>query len=201
MIRIITIAILITLIIIIVALYFFPIIKRIFKHRHFRYYMGKKIYKIAHDNDYLLLQNLVLKVNADSYAKFDHILFGNNYFYLINDKSYSGDVIGSNRDEIWQYYSTATTAQGIKNPLRVNQRRMELFSNITGIDKELLINIVVYNDDSLCTCVGLRSDSVFICKSSELKKLIAKLESRNVPPFDEYELEKVVNQVSKLNQL
>ncbi len=201
MIRIITIAALLTAIIIIIVLYFFPIIKKTFRRRHFRYFMGKKIYKIAHDNDYLLLQNLVLKVNADSYAKFDHILFGNKYFYLINDKSYSGDVIGSNRDELWQYYGNSNTSQSIKNPLRVNQRRIDYFSNVTGIEKELLINIVVYNGDSLCTCVGLHSDSVFICKSSELKKLIFELESRNVPPFDEHELEKVVNQVSKLNQL
>ncbi len=201
MIRIITIAILLTSIVTVIVLYFFPIIRSVFKRRHFRYYMGKKVYKIAHDNDYLLLQNLVLKISSDAYAKFDHVLFGNKYFYLINDKSYNGDVIGSNRDEIWQFYGNSNSSQGIKNPLRVNQRRMDHFSNITGIDKEMLINIVVYNDDSLCTCVGLRSDSVFICKASELKKLIYELENRNVPPFEEHELEKVVAQVSKLNQI
>ena len=199
MLRIVVITILFALIAGVLVLYFLPFIKKFLRRHYFRHYMGRKIYQIAHDNDYLLLQNLVLKVDNEHYAKFDHILFGNKYFYCICDKSYKGDVIGSYRDEIWQIYTSETNHQGIKNPLRVNQRRVEHFSLVTGIDKEMLINIVVVNDDSLCSCIGLRSESVYICKASELKKLIYELESRNVPPFEDHELEKVVNQVAKLS--
>ena len=77
MLRIIVITILFALIAGVLVLYFLPFIKKFLRRHYFLHYMGRKIYQIAHDNDYLLLQNLVLKVDNEHYAKFDHILFGN----------------------------------------------------------------------------------------------------------------------------
>ena len=184
----------------VVVTYFYPYVKKMVKNKRFRQHMGRKIYKLANDNDYLLLQNYIIQVDKNSSVRFDHILFGNKYFYCITDKTWKGSIIGSNRDEYWLYYDKGSLEpQDIKNPLRVNQRRLEHFSRVTQVDKEMLINIVVVSDDSLCTCVGLRSETVYLCKESDFKKLIYELESRNVPPFDSHNLEEVVEQIYKIS--
>lgn len=178
---------------------FLPPLLRKIHFRHFRKYMGRKIYKIAQDHDYCLIQDFTMQLDRQHTAHFDHILFGNKYFYCIVDKAWKGSVIGHVRDENWIFIHPRTKMkQSIKNPIRVNQLRMEKFSLLTGIDQEMLIDIVVVSDDCLFSCHGLRSESTYMVYASELKKLIDTIEHRDVPPFEDAAIEKVVSSVYQL---
>lgn len=177
----------------------FPPLVRKIRFRHFRKYIGRKLYKIAQDHDYCLIQDFTMRLDSQHTAHFDHILFGNKYFYCIVDKAWKGSVIGHARDEKWLYYQPRTNMkQSIKNPIHVNQLRMEKFSLLTGIDPEMLIDIVVVNDDCLFSCHGLRSESTYMVYASALKKLIDSIEHRDIPPFDNEAIEKVVSSVYQL---
>lgn len=180
--------------------FFFPMIRKYIYHHRFRQYMGKKVYQIAKDYDYCLLQNVVIEIGNDQTFRFDHILFGNKYLYCITDKSWDGAVLGSARDSTWLFYDAHhMKKQSIKNPLRVNQTRIEKLSLRTGIDMEMMINIVVVNDDCMFSCTGLRSDSIYMVAASKLPKLIQELESRDLPPFEESAIEKVVHEIHQIS--
>lgn len=184
------------------AVFFFilPLVKKYVFHHRFRNYMGKKVFQLAQDFDYCLLQNVTIEIGKNQAIRFDHILFGNKYIYCITDKLWEGAVLGSARDATWiYYYPKSDKKQSIKNPIRVNQMRLEKLSLRTGIDANLMINIVVVNDDCLFSCVGLRSDSSFIVSSSKFSRLIHELESRDLPPFEEKAIEKVVEEINQLN--
>ena len=201
MLRIIILAFLIVVLLLTLLIFFQPYVKKQYHLRHFRHYMGRKVYRVAKDYDYCLLQNFTMQLDSKHTAHFDHILFGDKYFYCVVDKSWKGSVIGSAHDEHWIYYHPRTNQkQMIKNPLRVNKTRLEKFSLLTGIDEEMLISIVVVNDECTFSCSGLRSDTEYIVHASDFKKLIHEIEHRDVPPFEAQAIEKLVSEVYQLNK-
>lgn len=162
--------------------------------------MGRKIYQIARDFDYCLLQNYLMRIDSEHTVHFDHILFGDKYFYCIVDKSWKGSVLGAFRDDKWIYYQPRSKKkQSIKNPLKVNQTRIDKLSLLTGVDPQIFINIVIINDDCLYQCTGLRSESTYIIHASEFRKLLHEIENRDVKPFDAKAIEKVVEEINQLN--
>lgn len=200
MVRILTIIGFVLVFLLAIFLFCLPMIKKYIFHHRFRNYMGKKVYRLARDFDYCLLQNVTIEIGKDQTIRFDHILFGNKYIYCITDKLWDGAVLGSARDATWiYYYPKSDKRQSIKNPIRVNQTRLEKLALRTGIDANMMINIVVVNDDCMYFCVGLRSDTSYIISSSKFAKLIQDLESRELPPFEEKAIEKVVEEINQLN--
>lgn len=188
-------------IVITLFLFFRPIVKKYLDLHCFHWIMQRRVYRITKNYDFCLLQNHEIPVDSGHSIKFDHIIFGDKYFYCIVDKTWNGSVLGSYRDDNWVLYENKKNyRQYVKNPLKVNQSRINKLSIMTNIDSEIFINIVVINDNCLFHCSSLRSDNTYIVHASELEKTIIDIETRNVQPFDGHEIEKVVSEINQLKK-
>ena len=57
---------------------FIPI-RRKQKQKNFKYFYYKKIYKIAMDRDYYLINDFLFRIDNSYVARIDHILFGDKF--------------------------------------------------------------------------------------------------------------------------
>ena len=89
---------------------------------------GRKIYHIALDNDYYLINNVKLASHDDKIASINHLLFGDKYIYLISDYYYRGEVSAKESDLSWIYrpLSKKEHARYIDNPILKNISLLEL---------------------------------------------------------------------------
>ncbi len=190
----------IALVLIIIAafvLILFTPIKRYFQSRFMLHTIARKLYKIAIDNDYLLINNYEFQLDKKAQGKFDHILFGDKFFYCIVDKGYTGGISGNLDDENWTYYDTSKNGKCIyiRNTIKTNHNRTKKFSLVTGLDRADLISIALVNDSCLLAeSIISNSDHEYIIHVSELPKLIKEIESRDIGKIAEEDIEKVVQQ-------
>ena len=114
----------ITLIVIaiILAIYLlisYPLNKYLYR-RFFRYKYYRTIYKIVNKKDYRLINNFYFKIDENSQAHFDHLLFGEKYIYCITDKYWTMGIVGKPHDESWLLCKTKDKRTYIDNPLLKN---------------------------------------------------------------------------------
>ena len=177
---------------------YFPI-SGAYRRRYFQIHFYKRVYRVALDNDYYLINQFVFKVDSSRYATVDHILFGNKYIYAIISKYYQGDLIGKYTDKSLIFISHKGKKCYTDNPYNESKTMTSKLSSSTGIDASLMIGIVLINDD--CK-VEVQSDSkqFYIIQRKRLPSLIKAIESRPVEPINEKQLEKAVQSIAKLNK-
>ena len=83
----------------IIFLAIFIPVKRRNRSKRFKENYYKKVYSIAFNEDYYLINKFFFKVDEGKMACIDHILFGNKYIYLITDLFYEGNLSGSYDDK------------------------------------------------------------------------------------------------------
>ncbi len=189
----------VTVVFILFLLLFKPIRRKIYKKSYVNLY-GKTLYQIALDNDYYLINGLVLALDNDSVMHIDHILFGDKYIYVIKDRYYDGHVMASEEDNSWIFQSRKNNEKNyIDNPLKNNIVRTNKLALISGFDRSLFISIVIINNDCLASAFQGKSKSSFLVTRNKAKKLIKALESRNVSKMRENQLKYAVKDIAKLN--
>ena len=183
---------------IIFIIIYIPIKKRLVKNK-FREYYYRKIYDIAKNQDYFLINNFAFRIDNGKTALIDHILFGEKYIYLILDYYYEGDITGTVNDTSLIYIPTRGKKCYTDNPLLRNKRLLSRFSLITDLEQSMLIGIVLVNDE--CH-IGVESHDkqYYFIQRQKLPKLIAAIESRNIDKINQVELEKAVKAIDKLNR-
>ena len=112
----------------------YPLNKYLYR-KFFRYKYYKTIYKIVNKKDYRLINNYYFKIDENSQAHFDHLLFGEKYIYCITDKYWTMGIVGKPQDESWILCKTKDKRTYIDNPLLKNNIREEKLSLISGIDR------------------------------------------------------------------
>ena len=180
-----------------VALYF-PI-SGAYRRKHFQIHFYKRVYKVALESDYYLINQFVFKVDSGVYAKVDHILFGNKYIYAISSKYYEGDLVGKSSDKSLIFISHKGKKCYTDNPILQSKQLTSKLSSFVGLDPTLLVGIVLINDD--CK-VEVQSDSkqFYIIQRKRLPSLIKAIESRPVAPINETQLAKAVQSIAKENK-
>lgn len=165
---------------------------------HFREYCYKKIYKVAFDEDYYLINNFSFKVDGKLVC-IDHILFGNKYFYVIIDTYLPGDLIGKENDNSLILIDRHNRKYYTENQFQTCKALMNYLKVKTGIDKDLLIGISIVNND--CK-VGVESNSkqFYIIQRNKLKKLVKAIESRDVKKINEQEMDCFVKSLDEMNR-
>lgn len=176
---------------------FLPLRDRHIKN-HFREYCYKKIYKVAFDEDYYLINNFSFKVDGKS-VTIDHILFGNKYFYVIIDTYLPGDLIGKENDNSLILIDRHNKKFYTENQFQTCKSLMEYLKVKTGIDQDLLIGIAIVNND--CR-VGVESNSkqLYIIQRNKFKKLVKAIESRDVKKINEQEMDRFVKTLDEMNR-
>lgn len=173
---------------------------RIFLYRHHTVRMYyRHVNRVAQDNDYYLINNFKSKTAESESFHIDHLLIGNKFIYCIRDRYYEGALSANPQDNSWIYYRAKNTDY-ISNPMKRNELRTERLSLITGIERDIFISIVLINDDCYMGPFDNDSPDSFLVSVSLFPKLIAMLESQDVQPLDEWEVQRVVADFATLKR-
>lgn len=177
---------------------YFPI-SHAYNRKHFQIHYYKRVYKVALENDYYLINQFLFKVDSSKLANVDHILFGNKYIYVITSKYYQGDLIGKYHDKSLIFISHKGKKCYTDNPFNQAKYLASKLSSSTGIDASLMIGIILVNDD--CK-VAVQSDSkqFYIIQRKRFASLIKAIESRPVGEINPAQLQKAVQSIAKQNK-
>lgn len=193
--------IIITAIVVILALTLLivlPLRKR-YKQNNFREYYYKKVYKIAFNEDYYLINDFLFRIDDNNVAVIDHILFADKYIYLINDYLYEGDLTGNQNDKSLILINMQGKKFYTDNPIILSDKIATRLSIITGIDKSLLIGLTLVNNE--CRVSLEQTDKrYYIVQRNKLDSLIKAIESRNVGKINAEEMANTVQALNKLNR-
>lgn len=180
----------------------FPFAKKSFLKKNYVRSYGKEVYKIANFYDLYLINRLILKSNDDSRIHIDHLLFGNKFIFVIKDYYFDGQLKGKEVDQSWVYYfgkEKDPKKEYVKNPLLENKARVNKLSILTGLNESFLISVILVNDSCDLSLTLNESDNQFVVKKSELKKLVEKVEARNVAPLNDEQLSYAAKDIAALN--
>ena len=177
---------------------YFPV-SRFYHKKNFQIHYYKRIYRVALDNDYYLINQFVFKIDSTKVASVDHILFGNKYIYVLSSKYYQGDLVGKYQDKSLIFISHRGKKCYTDNPYNQVKFLASKLSSSTGIDASLMIGIVLVNDD--CK-VAVQSDSkqFYIIQRKRFAALIKAIESRPVEEINQNQLAKAVQSIAKQNK-
>ncbi len=175
-----------------------PIKRFFYKHNTVRAYY-RRIYKVALERDFYLVNKFANRTADLEEFHIDHILFGNKYFYCIRDRYYPGALAAKEEDESWIFFHKKKH-EFIKNPMMVNKLRLQRLSLMSGIEEKFFISIVLINDDCLLTPLNSQSEDSFLVSLRDFPKLIDQLESRDVDPLDERSVAVAARDFADLNE-
>lgn len=168
-----------------------------FEKLFFRHNVYKKIYSIAKNNDYYLLNKVAINVEG-KIIHFDHLLFGNKYIYCIGAKYYSLAINGNYNDSSWFRYKANNNFVYIKNPMRLHRERVNYFSSLISSSSDLFIATIVVNNSCLVNDIKESGKYNKIVRIKDLEKVIKKYENdSNVDPIDPILLHQLVQDVNK----
>lgn len=183
----------------IIALVIFLLVRRYRIKKDFKYFYYKRIYRLAMDKDYYLINNFLFKIDDSHVARIDHILFADKYIYLMHDFYFAGDITGKEEDKSIIVIDTKGKKVYNDNPLAINKKLMTKLSLITGINPSMLIGICIINDDCRCG-IAVNGKSHYIIQSKKLKQLVKAIESRDIAPINKEQLAGAVKAIDKLNR-
>jgi hypothetical protein len=160
----------------------------------------KKIYRIALDEDYYLINSFANKTADIEEFHIDHILIGDKFIYCIRDRYYDGAIKASENDERWVFYSRKyKKGTMIVNPLKMNAIRVSKMSLMSGINEKFFVSVVLVNDDCLITNYEVTSDSNFVVSLKNLPAFIASKEALPIEPMDPRSLAIAAKDIAELN--
>ena len=177
---------------------YFPI-SGAYRRKYFQIHFYKRVYRVALDNDYFLINQFVFKIDSSKNATVDHILFGNKYIYVILSKYYQGDLIGKYTDKSLIFISHKGKKCYTDNPYYEAKYLTSKLSSSTGIDASLMIGIVLINDDCK-VAVQSESKQFYIIQRKRFPALIKAIESRPVENINETQLANAVQSIAKQNK-
>jgi len=189
--------------VILLSLFLGPLLYRIIIKKNFKKVVNRQLYSLSQEEDFLLVNNLVLDLSEDIRIHVDHLLCGDKFIYLIYDKYLFDGVEGSPEDETFFVYKNGKRKE-IKNSVKLNKKRATLLSkyfNWSDRDPKILISVVVTNNDvEISELMKLNGPDDYFVHVSELAKTIKTKEyETDTGVFDSESLEKMVEYIVKLN--
>ena len=165
----------------------------------YKYYYYKRIYKLAMDKDYYLINNFLFKIDDSHVGRIDHILFGNKYIYLVNDCYFDGDITGKENDTSVILINRDGKKNYEDNPILNNRKIANKLSLVTGINPSLIIGVSIINDSCNCS-IETTSKSFYIIQSCNFRKLVKAIESHEIAEINKDQLASAVKAINKLNR-
>ena len=177
---------------------YFPI-SASYRRNRFQIRFYKRVYKVALESDYYLINQFYFKVDSNKLAKVDHVLFGEKYIYVILSKYYEGDLVGKSTDKSLIFISHKGKKCYTDNPIIQSKSLTSKLSSSTGLDASMLIGIILINDDCKVE-VQSESKQFYIIQRRKFPALIKAIESRPVEKINEAQLAKAVQAIAKDNK-
>ena len=188
-----------TIVVIAIAVLIYLLNRRQMMKNNFKYFYYKRLYKIAMDRDYYLINDFLFKIDDSHVGRIDHILFADKYIYIMTDSYFNGDIIGKEDDKSVIVLGRDGKKYYDDNPLITNKKLINKLSLITGINPALIIGICIINDNCRYG-IQTSSKSFYYIQSNKLKALIKAIESRQVGTINKEQLASAVKSIDKLNR-
>lgn len=169
------------------------------KSSKFRDYYYKKVYQVAFNEDYYLINNFMFKVDDNKMAIIDHILFGEKFIYLISSLYYEGDLSGAYDDKSLVFTNSKGVKKYTDNPFEKSELLLTRLSGLTGLDEKLLIGVVMVNDECNLT-ISSQSKQFYITQRKKFALLVKTLENLNISKINAEQLDHAVKAIDKLNK-
>ena len=185
-------------------IFYFPV-KKSLEKKKYKELVGKKLYKLALNKDYYLLNNLVIKIDDEVTLHVDHLLCANKYIYVIVDRYIPIGISGRIEDNTWFNYFKKDKKKAIKNLVLYNDERTIRLAKFLGWNESktpMLISVVCLNDSVILSDELEKFDHQysFLTKKSNICKVIEKNEENaKVSPLDEDNIEKLVKIIHELS--
>lgn len=177
---------------------FFPIRHHYIRKKFHEYYY-KKIYRVAFNQDYYLINDFLFRIDDSTVMGIDHILFADRYIFIINDYFYDGDLLGNADDKSLIFVNKKGNKQYTDNPFITSEKIVSRLSMITGIDSSLMVGVVFVNNSCKCF-VKSESKQFYIVQRKYFKMLIKNVESRTVGRINPVQLDSAVKAIYRLNR-
>lgn len=171
------------------------------------YLIWKKLYKLAKDYDYYLLNNVNLDYEGVSFH-ISHLLIADKNIYVISSRYYSGNLSSNNiyDNEISVTYPSTNQIELINNPIIYNENRCNFFirkfidSNNESLN-DIVKSIVITNDSINYDFKNsdLNKNS-YLCHKKEVYNLIIKIEKESkYAPLDVTRIQDIVDQIHQIS--
>ncbi len=182
------------------TLLLYPAIQRSLFKRNTIYMYYKRIYRVALDEDFYLINSFKNKTADEEEFHIDHILIGDKFIYCIRDRYYDGAIRAKEDDQSWVFYSKKNKKGAIiPNPLKVNAARVDRMSLMTGLDKKLFISVVLVNNDCLISNYEVSSTDNYVVSLRNFASFISEKESLPIEPMDPRALGVAAKDIAQLN--
>ena len=184
--------------IVLFAVVFKPIKRAIYSSKTINIY-GKRIYKIARDNDYLLLNNFDYKLADGTKFHIDHILFGEKYIYVFKDVYFDGGVSARENDNAWVYFhknGKKQVKEFVDSPLKRASMLTSYFSQATRLSPSFFKSIALINDDCAIEDFKQTSNNIYLSTPKKVNKLIENIEKTDIKPLNQKQLEMAVKDIA-----
>ncbi|MBQ0008858.1 MAG: hypothetical protein KBS97_01060 [Firmicutes bacterium] len=183
-------ALILLLVLAVVFFITYPILSRKIITKKYDVFCAKKIKTISTKNGYKFLTDLSLSSFNKLELGIDHIIFGKKYIYILTNYMFDGDIKGASDNNSWILKKSHNQgSEYIDNiSLQLSEKR-GVFSSKIAANPELIIPVAIVNNNCEIRVEGINNNSTFVIHYSSLKKLIKKLESRDVANLDEEQVE------------
>lgn len=178
---------------------FYPLFRKLTYRKAFNKKYYKVINKLVLDEDYLLINNFIIK---NLKLKIDHIVFANKYIYLIKDAYFEGALEGKIKDNKLIYYpyrnrEVLTTV----NPYVQLKEDYDNIVRLAGIDAHFFQLITLINDDVLINLEKTDVSNYHVVSRSNLISTIKNIENAaKVKDFNQDALIKAARDISRINE-
>lgn len=178
---------------------FYPLFRKLTYRKAFNKKYYKVINKLVLDEDYLLINNFIIK---NLKLKIDHIVFANKYIYLIKDAYFEGALEGKIKDNKLIYYpyrnrEVLTTV----NPYVQLKEDYDNIVRLAGIDAHFFQLITLINDDVLINLEKTDVLNYHVVSKSNLISTIKNIENAaKVKDFNQDALIKAARDISRINE-
>ena len=176
------------------------IYKKWYAHKHYKEATYLKLRRLAHENDYLLLNNYTINFDDTHIGVIDHILISKKYIIVINDFPISGVVSGEIKDRSLRVVKNKKEIINISNPLNYNVNLIKRLNIYHRLDKELVKGLVVINNDSEIA-IEKSTNQFQMIRRKDLAKAIKEIDKDNVKNLRQSDVENFINKLDKENML
>ena len=188
-----------TVVLLAVSLTIYFIVRHKRMKNDFKMFYYKRIYKLAMDKDYYLINNFLFKIDDSHVGRIDHILFAEKYIYIMNDFYFDGDITGKENDKSIILIDKMGKKSYYDHPITLNKLMVSRLAMVTEMNPSLFIGICVINDNCQCG-VTTSSKNFYIIQSNNLRALIKAIESRDIAKINQKQLASAVKAIDKLNR-
>lgn len=173
----------------------FPYLYRIVYRKKYHEIFGRKLYRLAMNRDYYLINRLVLKSRDASRFVIDHLMFGNKFIYAFYDFYCEESLSGKSTDNSFLIRGKKSNSY-TDNPALIAKQRIKELSILIGLDESLFVPIALVNNT--CDFIDY-DDNNSIVYLRKLTKVIDEYEKKNVNPLNQEQMMYAVHDISCIN--